>query len=51
VTLDEVKRVAVKYLTEPVVAVVSPGVDQMDLGIKPVEILREQPVRPNRGGP
>jgi len=41
VTLDDVRRVAKKYLTSPVVAVVTPSPELVDIGIKPTEVVRD----------
>jgi zinc protease len=38
VTLADVKRIAGKYLTVPQVAVVTPDVDQVNIGIKPTAV-------------
>jgi zinc protease len=38
VTLDDVRRVARKYLTTPVTAVVTPAPDAVEIGIAPTEV-------------
>ncbi len=45
VTLDDVKRMASKYLTIPTVAIVTPTPDKIDLGIKTVHV-EEQAASP-----
>lgn len=41
VTLEDVRRVADKYLREPVVVVVTPAPDQVPIGIEPASIDRD----------
>ncbi len=41
VTLDDVKRMADRYLTTPVIAVVTPAPDQIDLEIAPAAVERD----------
>ena len=49
VTLEEVKRVANKYLTAPIVAIVTPAPDQVDLGIEPVTVDSDEQVGAKNG--
>jgi zinc protease len=49
VTLDEVKRVATRYLTTPVVAVVTPSPDAVELGIKPTIVKDDAASNVSRG--
>ena len=42
VTLDDVKRMAGKYLTTPVVAVVTPAPEKVELGIEPTAVDGDQ---------
>lgn len=51
VTLDEVKRMAQKYLTQPIVAVVTPAPDQVDIGVKPAAIDADEPSATGGAGP
>lgn len=41
VTVDDVRRIAGKYLTSPVVAVVTPAPDLVKIGIEPTEVVRD----------
>jgi zinc protease len=50
VTLDDVRRVAKKYLTEPIIAVVTPEVGAVDFGVKPAAIDRPEPAGTAQAG-
>lgn len=43
VTLDDVKRVARKYFTVPVITIVTPAPDAVDLGFEPTAVDRDAP--------
>jgi zinc protease len=49
VTLDDVKAMAVKYFTVPVVAVVTAAPEQVDIGVQPAAVDRDQPAGPGGG--
>ena len=51
VRLDDVKRMADRYLTTPIVAVVTPEPDKLDLGIEPATVDRDPPGDPSPGEP
>ena len=44
-TLDDVRAMAVKYFTAPVVAVVTAAPDQVDIGTTPAAVDRDQPAQ------
>ena len=51
VTLDDVKRMATKYLTIPVVTVVTPAPDKVKLGIEPTAVDQDAPTDKQQGKP